>query len=88
MIYINEFWKSRRLVTFRKETVLERCDQAHVPQFLVTLYNAACVSLSRAHGLVLTIAKHDAEASIAAFLLEIDARAVGKGKSEFLSLPM
>lgn len=59
------------------------------PQFLLKLYNVACEDLSRAHDLVLTIAKRDAEGSIAAFMLEIDARAAARrGKNDFVSLPM
>jgi CRP/FNR family transcriptional regulator, anaerobic regulatory protein len=59
------------------------------PQFLLKLYNVACEDLSRAHDLVLTIAKRDAEGSIAAFMLEIDARAASRSvKGEFVSLPM
>ncbi|MBI3703451.1 MAG: helix-turn-helix domain-containing protein [Rhizobiales bacterium] len=58
------------------------------PQFLLRLYNVACEDLSRAHELVLTIAKRDAEGSIAAFMLEIDARAAARGKGDFVSLPM
>lgn len=58
-------------------------------QFLLKLYNVACEDLSRAHNLVLTIAKRDAEGSIAAFMLEVDARAGARGgKNEFVSLPM
>src|SRR5665647_1213233 len=34
------------------------------PQFLLKLYNVACEDLSRAHDLVLTIAKRDAEATV------------------------
>ena len=38
---------------------------------------------------MVTIAKRDAEESMAAFLLAIDARAIGRNvKGEFLSLPM
>ena len=59
------------------------------PQFLLRLYNTACEDLSRAHDLVLTIAKRDAEGSLAAFILEVDSRAAVRGtKDEFVSLPM
>lgn len=59
------------------------------PQFLLKLYNTACEDLSRAHDLVLTIAQRDAEGSIAAFILEIDARAGARGvNGEFVALPM
>jgi CRP-like cAMP-binding protein len=59
------------------------------PIFMLDLYNAACEDLSRTHDLVLTIAKRDAEGSIAAFVLEIDGRAGARhGKGEFMSLPM
>lgn len=59
------------------------------PQFLLRLYNVVCANLSRAYDLVVTIAKRDAEESMAAFLLDIDARALGRrAKSDFVSLPM
>ncbi|MBI3705238.1 MAG: helix-turn-helix domain-containing protein [Rhizobiales bacterium] len=59
------------------------------PQFLLKLYNVACEDLSRAHDLVLTIAKRDAEGSIAAFMLEVDARAAARSANgDFVSLPM
>jgi CRP-like cAMP-binding protein len=59
------------------------------PQFLLRLYNVVCTNLSHAHDLVVTIAKRDAEESMAAFLLDIDARALGwRAKSDFVSLPM
>lgn len=58
------------------------------PQFLLKLYNVVCEDLSHAHDLVLTIAKRDAEGSLAAFVLEIDARAANRGKGDFVSLPM
>ncbi len=59
------------------------------PQFLLKLYNTACEDLSRAHDLVLTIAKRDAEASIASFMLEVDARATARRTTaEFVALPM
>ena len=59
------------------------------PQFLLKLYNVACEDLSRAHDLVLTIAKRDAEGSIAAFMLEVDARATARSaKGDFVPLPM
>ena len=59
------------------------------PQFLLKLYKSACEDLSRAHDLVLTIAKRDAEGSVAAFILEVDARyAARRAKGDFVSLPM
>lgn len=59
------------------------------PQFLLHLYQAVCGDLSRSHDLILTISKRDAEASIAAFILEIDARSTARGqKGEFIALPM
>lgn len=59
------------------------------PQYLLKLYTVACKDLSQAHDLVLTIAKRDAEGSIAAFMLEIDARAAARTvKGDFVSLPM
>jgi len=59
------------------------------PQFLLRLYNMVCDNLSAAHDLVVTIAKRDAEESMAAFLLDIEARAPGrKTKGDFMSLPM
>lgn len=59
------------------------------PQFLLKLYKVACEDLSRAHDLLLTIAKRDAEGSIAAFMIEIDARAATRSaKGGFVSLPM
>ena len=59
------------------------------PQFLLRLYNMVCENLSAAHDLVVTIAKRDAEESMAAFLLDIDARAPArKAKNDFVSLPM
>jgi len=59
------------------------------PRFLLRLYNMVCDNLTAAHDLVVTIAKRDAEESMAAFLLDIDARAPArKAKSDFVSLPM
>ena len=59
------------------------------PQFLLKLYNVACEDLSRAHDLVLTIAKRDAEGSIAAFMIEVDARAAARDATgDFVPLPM
>ena len=58
-------------------------------QFLLKLYNVACEDLSRAHDLVLTIAKRDAEGSIAAFMIEVDARAAARDATgDFVPLPM
>jgi CRP/FNR family transcriptional regulator len=59
------------------------------PQFLLRLYNLVCGNLAAAHDLVVTIAKRDAEESMAAFLLDIDAHAPArKAKGDFVSLPM
>ncbi len=59
------------------------------PQFMLKLYKEVCKDLSHAQDLVVTIAKRDAEGSMAGFLLSIDARAAGRSaKGEFLSLPM
>ena len=59
------------------------------PLFLFKLYKAVCEDLTRAHDLVVTLAKRDAEGSMAAFLLDVDARAAARSaKDEFVSLPM
>ena len=59
------------------------------PQFLLKLYNVACEDLSRAHDLVLTIAQRDADGSIAAFMLEIRARAATpRGPRTFFPPPL
>ena len=59
------------------------------PQFLLKLYKVVCEDLSRAHDLVLSIAKRDAEGSVAAFLLDIDVCAAARSaKNDFVSLPM
>lgn len=59
------------------------------PQFLLRLYNVVCANLSDAHDLVVTIAKRDAEESMAAFLLDFDARVSGRSAmGDFVSLPM
>lgn len=59
------------------------------PQLLLKLYNVVCEDLARAHDLVLSIAKRDAEGSMAAFLVDIDARASGRSvKNDFVPLPM
>jgi CRP/FNR family transcriptional regulator len=56
---------------------------------MMKLYNVACEDLSRAHDLVLTIAKRDAEGSIATFMIEIEARAAARSsKGDFVLLPM
>jgi CRP-like cAMP-binding protein len=59
------------------------------PQLLLKLYNVVCEDLARSHDLVLSIAKRDAEGSMAAFLLDIDARASAPSvKNDFVLLPM
>lgn len=59
------------------------------PQFFLNLYKVVCEDLSRVHDLIVTITKHDAEGSMAAFLLDIDARASARnGNGDFVSLPM
>jgi CRP/FNR family transcriptional regulator len=59
------------------------------PRLLLRLYNLLCDNLAAAHDLVVTIAKRDAEESMAAFLLDIDARAPArKAKGDFVVLPM
>ena len=59
------------------------------PRFLLKLYNAVSGDLSRVQDLALTIGQRDAEGSMAAFLLDIDARAVQRRSADgFMSLPM
>jgi CRP/FNR family transcriptional regulator len=59
------------------------------PQFMLKLFNVVGEDLFRAHDLVLTIAKRDAEGSIAGFLLEVTDRvAPPLAKNEFVALPM
>lgn len=59
------------------------------PDLLLKLYKVVCEDLSSAHDLVATIAKRDAEGSMAAFLLDIAARAPGRyAKNDFVPLPM
>ena len=58
------------------------------PQVLLKLYYAACEDLSRAHDLVLTIAKRDAESCVASFILDTHKRAVTRHENEFIALPM
>jgi CRP-like cAMP-binding protein len=57
-------------------------------RFLLKLYNAVSSDLSRVHDLALTIGQRDAEGSMAAFLLDIDARIQYRSADGFLSLPM
>jgi CRP-like cAMP-binding protein len=62
---------------------------ANDPQFLLRLYNVVSASLSDAHDLVVTIAKRDAEESMAGFLLDFDARVSGRAATgDFIALPM
>ncbi|MEI9805110.1 MAG: helix-turn-helix domain-containing protein [Pseudolabrys sp.] len=58
------------------------------PQFMLKLFNVVGEDLFRAHDLVLTIAKRDAEGSLASFLLAIADRAAPNSKTEFVALPM
>jgi len=58
------------------------------PQILRRLYNAACEEISRAHALVLTIAKRDAESSVAAFIIDADSRMAACNGGDFSALPM
>ena len=58
------------------------------PQILRWLYHAACAEISRAYALVLTIAKRDAESSVAAFIIEVDSRLAANSGSDFSTLPM
>ncbi|HVZ51825.1 MAG TPA: cyclic nucleotide-binding domain-containing protein [Pseudolabrys sp.] len=58
------------------------------PRFLLKLYEAVAKDLSRAYELTLSVGQRDAKGSVAAFLLNVEARA-GKanGKSPILALP-
>ena len=57
-------------------------------RILLKLYEAVAQDLSRAHELTLSVGQRDARGSVAAFLLQVEARVPGaNGKSAVLSLP-
>jgi CRP-like cAMP-binding protein len=58
-------------------------------QILARLYDMVSADLSSAYDLVSIVGQHDAEASVAAFLLALDARVASRGDdNDFVLLPM
>lgn len=61
---------------------------ANNSRFLLKLYEAVAKDLSRAYELTLSVGQRDAKGSVAAFLLNVEARAANaNGKTPILSLP-